>query len=99
MGKESKKSKVEMVGLERKMASLLTELNTGQVLRSKGAAQKEQRNQMLNILCTLAMISFNPFTTPVVAIRQHKSHSFKMNIKPKPRIICIQTFLNMFPIY
>ena len=45
----------------------------------------------LDLISTWSWSDLNPFT-PVVAIRQRKSHFFKRNIKPKPSIICIQTF-------
>ena len=40
------------------MAKVLNELSIGHVLRSARKIQENQRNQMLNILCTMAIYAF-----------------------------------------
>ena len=40
------------------MHKVLTKLSLGHVLRSARKAQEDQRNQMLNLLCTMAMCAF-----------------------------------------
>ena len=50
--------RTHLVGMEKEVSNILTELGLSQVLRSNGDKQKEQRNKMLNLLCTLSVIAF-----------------------------------------
>ena len=53
---ESQRSK--LLQLESDMSGLLNELSLRQILRSQSVTQKEQRNKMLNMMCTMSVISF-----------------------------------------
>ena len=53
---ESQRSK--LLKLESDMSDLLNELSLRQILRSQSKNKKEQRNKLLNIMCTMSVISF-----------------------------------------
>ena len=56
--KRLESQRTHLVRTEREVSVILTELSLSKVLRSKGEKQKEQRNKMLNLLCTLSVVAF-----------------------------------------
>ena len=52
---ESQRSK--LLKLESDMSDVLNQLSLRQILRSQSGSQKEQRNKMLNIMCTMSVIA------------------------------------------